>query len=133
MARSLRSTGTRNTLAVVRSGLLAIGVLIAVLAPAAPALAANQTVNATSSSTFTPKDVTVNQGESVTWNNTGGLHNVHFDDNSYIMPASPSTAAWSVSRAFNTPGTFRYYCQVHGGPNGTGMSGTVTVNGPGYP
>ena len=36
-------------------------------------------------------------------------------------------------RTFTTPGTFRYYCQVHGGPNGVGMSGTVTVNPTGYP
>ena len=25
-------------------------------------------------------------------------------------------------------GSFRYYCEIHGGPNGTGMSGIVNVN-----
>ena len=68
----------------------------------------------------------------VTWNNGSGLHNVHFDDNSFDMPPSPSSSAWSVSRTFTSPGTFRYYCEAHGGPNGVGMSGTVWVNGPGY-
>jgi hypothetical protein len=74
----------------------------------------------------------VNVGEMVTWNNGGGLHNVHFDDNSYVMPPSASSSAWSVSRTFNTPGTYRYYCDVHGSPGGFGMSGTVAVN-TGYP
>jgi hypothetical protein len=49
------------------------------------------------------------------------------------MPASPSTSAWTVTRTFNTPGMFRYFCQIHGGPNGSGRSGVVWVNGPGFP
>jgi plastocyanin len=109
-----------------------IGVLVALAVPVPPALAANTNV-AVSSNQFTAKDVTVNQGDTVTWHNNGGTHNVHFDDNSFIMPSPPSSAAWTVLQTFNTPGTFRYYCQVHGGPGGIGMSGTVTVNGTGYP
>ena len=107
---------------------LGIGILVALVVPAAPALAANQTVTATGGNQFTAEHVGVNVGEMVTWNNGGGLHNVHFDDNSFDMPASPSGAAWSVQRTFNTPGTYRYYCEAHGGPNGVGMSGTVAVN-----
>jgi plastocyanin len=111
-----------------------LGLLLALLVvPAGPAPAANQTVTATSLATFSPKTVTVNTGEMVTWNNGGGIHNVHFDDNSFVMPPTAQSGAWSVSRTFNTPGTFRYYCDLHGGPNGVGMSGTVWVNGPGYP
>jgi plastocyanin len=105
-----------------------IGILLALLLPAAPAHAANQTVTATNFNTFNAPHVGVNVGEMVTWNNGGGLHNVHFDDNSFDMPASPSSAAWSVQRTFNTPGLYRYYCEAHGGPNGSGMSGTVAVN-----
>jgi len=109
-----------------------IGILLAFLVPASPAWAVNATVTATSLSTFSPKDVTINTSDMVTWSNGGGVHNVHFDDGSFDMPASPSSAAWSVSRTFTSPGTFRYYCEAHGGPNGSGMSGTVWVNGPGY-
>ena len=105
---------------------MSIGVLVALLAPSAPALGANATVNLSGTS-FTAANVTVFQGETVTWNNTGGLHNVHFDDNSYVMPSPPQNAPWTRSRTFNAPGTFRYYCEVHGGPGGVGMSGTVTV------
>lgn len=110
-----------------RIRLVGIGALVALVTPA-PALAANQTVTTTPANTFSAKHVGVNVGEMVTWNNGGGVHNVHFDDNSFDMPASPSGAAWSVQRTFNTPGTYRYYCELHGGPNGAGMSGTVAVN-----
>ena len=116
-----------------RQGLGALVAALAVLAQTGSALAADQTVTATSGNQFSPSSVVINQGDTVTWNNGGGLHNVHFDDNSYDMPATPSAAAWSVSRTFSTLGTFRYYCEAHGGPNGVGMSGVVSVNGPGYP
>src|SRR4026209_2924578 len=96
-----------------------ISVLVALLVPAVPALAANQTVTATNVNTFSPKTVVVNTGDMVTWNNGGGFHTLHFDDSSVDMPASPSSAAWSVSRTFTRPGTFRYYCEAHGGPNGS--------------
>ena len=85
-------------------------------------------MTATNFNTFSAEHVGVNVGEMVTWNNAGGIHNVHFDDNSYDMPASPSGAAWSVNRSFSTPGLYRYYCEFHGGPDGYGMSGTVAVN-----
>jgi len=111
-----------------------IGVLIALAVPVPSALAANTNVTV-GSNFFNAANVTINQGDMVTWNNTGGTHNVKFDDGSYTMPSPASGALWSVSRTFNTTGTFRYYCQVHGGPGGVGMSGTVTVNAPatGYP
>jgi plastocyanin len=88
---------------------------------------ANQSVSATLASTFDPGNVTITQGETVTWTNTGGEHNVVFDDGSFKQPPTTSTLPWTVSRTFDQPGTFRYYCLEHGGPGGAGMSGTVTV------
>jgi plastocyanin len=79
---------------------------------------------------FTPRDVTIGQGETVTWTNNQGTHNVVFDGSQPAFPASPPNAnVWPYTRPFDTPGTFRYYCQPHGGPGGVGMSGTVTVTG----
>jgi plastocyanin len=101
-----------------------------------PALGANQTVTAATSgtsNTFTPADVTVDQGDTVTWNNIGGTHNVRFDDGSYVQPPAPQAAPWTVLRTFIETGTFRYYCALHGGPGGVGMSGTVTVAAVPYP
>src|SRR3954463_1178858 len=105
-----------------------IGVLAMLLVLAAPAQAADQTISATPSNRFIPPSVTVDLGDTVTWNNTGGFHNVAFDSDTFVQPNPASGSPWSVSRTFTKPGTFRFYCQVHGGPNGLGMSGAVTVN-----
>lgn len=101
--------------------------LAALLVPAAPAAAATHTVVA-SGTVFTPADVTIVQGDTVTWTNGGGEHNVRFDDGSFALPAAPDLSAWSVSRSFPAMGVFRYYCERHGYPNGVDMSGAVHVN-----
>jgi plastocyanin len=96
-----------------------------------PASAADQTVSATPDDTFSAKTVTVTAGDTVTWRNDGGRHNVRFDDGSFEMPAAPATNAWTVSHRFDTPGTFTYYCEQH---RDVGMTGTVVVGAaPGTP
>jgi plastocyanin len=113
----------------VRARYLAIpllaGFALAVMLAAIPALGADQTVTANSSNQVTPKTVTVNQGESVTWSNSGGFHNVKFDDGSFEQPSSPTGPGWMVKRTFNVPGTYGYYCVAH---QDQGMTGTVVVN-----
>lgn len=112
-----------------RRSLLSLSLGLA-LALSAPALAADQTVRATSSSTFSPSTVTINVGDAVTWVNGGGIHNVKFDDGSFEEPGEPAFS-WPTDpkRTFGQAGTFRYFCEAHGGPGGTGMSGTVVVRG----
>jgi plastocyanin len=83
---------------------------------------------AVTNNVFSPTNAPINQGDTVTWTNQGILHNVVFDDGSFTYPMSPSSSNWSISRQFNSPGVFRYYCVQHGGPGGIGMSGTVTVS-----
>ena len=101
-----------------------------VAAPAAGA--ADQTVNALSSNVFSPADVSIAQGEKVTWNNVGGgTHNVRFDDGSFEMPADPSATAWSVQRTFDQVGDFTYYCEAHPGMTGIVRVGTGTTPAPG--
>jgi plastocyanin len=116
-----------------RLGSIAV-VLAVVVTVAGGARAANQTVTALSGpNRFSLPDVTITQGEQVTFVNGSGNHNVHFDDGSFDMPASPSTTGWSYPRTFNDVGAFRYYCEAHGGPNGVGMSGIVRVVAPSPP
>ena len=68
-------------------------------------------------------------GDSVLWTWSGGdMHSVTADDNSFDDPASGSKASGTFSHQFNTPGTYAYYCRVHGGPGGSGMHGVVVVN-----
>jgi plastocyanin len=105
-----------------------IGILVALLVPADTVLAANQAVTASGSpNTFTPSTVTVLQGETVTWNNAGGFHNVHFDDGSFDQPADP-IFPWStaVVRTFLSAGTYSYVCEAH--PE---MTGAVAVQASG--
>jgi plastocyanin len=97
---------------------------LVLLTTAPAATAADHSVSATENSTFAPATVTVNQGDSVTWTNGGGLHNVFFDDGSFVQPPTPSFAGWAVSRTFDAVGSFTYYCVAH---VSSGMTGTVNV------
>lgn len=97
---------------------LAVVALLAV-----PASAADQTVTATPSSTFEPGTVEIDIGDTVTWNNAGGIHNVEFDDGSFTEPSAPSASSWSVERTLDAAGEFRYHCGFHG----DAMSGVVRV------
>jgi plastocyanin len=108
---------------------------------APPARAANVTVNVGGAGfSYSPATVTIQAGDSVTWVNQGGLHNVTADDGSFHCAqgcdgaggnGNPSSALWTATRTFPQAGTFRYYCEQHGGPQGAGMSGTVVVQGGG--
>jgi plastocyanin len=105
------------------AGVAFAGGLAAAVVP--PSLGANQTVTAEQTLEFKEKTVTIAPGESVTWTNAGGFHNVKFDDGSFEQPAEPQND-WPqpVTRTFTTPGTFTYYCEAH---KDSGMTGTVVV------
>ena len=91
------------------------------------ALAADHTVTAGGATTvFNPRTLTINAGDTVTFVNGGGVHNVVADDNSFTSGAPSSS--FSFTQAFPNAGTFPYYCQVHGAPGGVGMSGSIVVN-----
>jgi plastocyanin len=78
---------------------------------------------------FSPRDVTINQGETVTWTNMQGTHNVVFEGSPAPFPAAPpDDDVWPYTRRFDTPGTFRYFCAPHAVTQD--MRGTVTVNPP---
>ena len=91
---------------------------------AVPASAADQTINTEAPSQWSPNDVEIDLGDTVTWkNDSRGFHNVEFDDGSFTEPPAPSTDAWTADRTFETPGTFRFHCGFHG----QAMSGVVRV------
>jgi plastocyanin len=111
---------------------LAIAALMAV-----PASAADQSVSALPSTQFSPDDVTIDMGDTVTWHNEGGgFHNVKFNDGSFEQPPQPSSEPWTVPRTFDTPGIFRYVCGFHGSAmpgvvRVRDATGQVPVSGPG--
>jgi len=88
------------------------------------------TVQATSSNTFVPANVTIMLDETVSFVNTGGFHNVNGSQTTYPSnPASfgfptPSSALWTYNHTFTIAGVYDYVCDPHAG---LGMTGTVTV------
>lgn len=100
---------------------------------ALPAAAAEHTVEARPNNTFFPASLTIEAGDTVTWVNMGGLHNVVANDSSFRCAqgcdgsggdGDPSSSGWSFSLTFDDPGTIGYFCEVHAS---LGMSGSITV------
>ena len=76
---------------------------------------------------FSPSNLTINKGDTVTFHNAGGFHNA-VSDTGLFTSGSASDSGWSYTTpAFNTAGSFRYYCEIHGAPGGVGMAGMITV------
>lgn len=105
---------------------------------ALPAAAASFSVMTGPGLAFTPADLTITAGDTVTFTNVAqGFHDVHADDNSFRCAngcdgqgagnGDPSTNLWSFQLTFNNPGSVPYHCEIHGSP-GAGMHGTITVN-----
>src|SRR4051794_20439238 len=77
----------------------------------APARAVNHTVTL-SGMAYSPSNLTIQAGDSVTWTNNGGSHNVHAEDGTFrcangcdpVGEGDPSGNAWSFTRTFDTPG-----------------------------
>lgn len=83
--------------------------------------------------TFRVQDLTIAAGTEVVWENVGR------NDHNVVPVGDPEATAWGVltadfapgdeySHVFSTPGTFPYYCTIHGTEQ-AGMVGTITVTG----
>lgn len=85
-------------------------------------------------SQFQPATLTVPAGTAVTFQwNDGAVQHTIVPEPPATIPSDPAPAAapHSYVVTFTTPGTYRYYCSIHGdaGTGGipTGMSGTIVV------
>ena len=81
--------------------------------------------------TFTPQQVTVTEGSTVTFTNDGrNQHNVIAVADT---PFSAETASFEPGESFHwkasKPGTYQYYCSIHGTAT-AGMTGTIQVVAP---
>ncbi|MBZ0114179.1 MAG: hypothetical protein K8J08_17085 [Thermoanaerobaculia bacterium] len=100
-------------------------------AAAASSSAADTFVVTTQGNTFVPANLTIAAGDSVTFTNGGGYHNV-------VAPGfrcangcdgqggdgDPSNTAWSFTVTFDDIGTVNYICELH---VGLGMVGSIVV------
>jgi predicted lipoprotein with Yx(FWY)xxD motif/plastocyanin len=77
---------------------------------------------------FTPDEITVTVGDTVTWTNTQGTHNVNGTKTTF--PSNPESfgntvgSGWIFSHVFSIPGTYDYHCDPHAS---FGMVGKVIV------
>ena len=120
--------------------ILPAAALVAMALAPSPAGGAEAADVIVSDNFYMPQTLTVQEGSTVLWEQQGNLpHNVTADDNSWsshpaCSPFAPGTCMAdgdTYSRAFPEPGTFGYYCTLHGTP-GSGMAGTVRVVEPGF-
>jgi len=81
---------------------------------------------------FSPANIMINAGQSVTWTNAGASHHTATSNPGAFGCAPPSTENFNsgdlppgvtFAHTFNTPGSYAYHCEVHG----CAMAGTVTV------
>ncbi|HLZ31342.1 MAG TPA: cupredoxin domain-containing protein [Chloroflexota bacterium] len=109
-------------------GYLVIALLAGCLAPSTVASAQAPSTIAIQDNQFNPAQVTTSSGATLIWSNAGGdQHTVTADDGSFDSgPLNPGDAFTLPAPA---PGTYPYYCQIHGGPGGQGMAGTLVVGG----
>lgn len=104
-----------------------IPAVLLALAAAQPLSAANHEVRLDGLS-FIPRTLEIATGDTVTFRNVRGFHNVIADNGSFDSGA-PSDDAWTYTVQFNAPGDQPYFCDVHGSPGGIGMSGLIKVTG----
>jgi plastocyanin len=120
-----------------RRGRRLLGLLIVagVVVPVSGARAAGSATVQEVGVRFSPAQLTVAVGDTVTWvyvsSPPGSGHSVRFQDED-LTPACPALVlddcqrnpSQKVSRTFAAPGTYPYYCRVH---QAQGMTGVVVV------
>jgi plastocyanin len=95
-------------------------------------------VTANPDMTFTPDSLTIYQHDQIIFENAGGTHNVHADNNSFVcsddcsIHNGPSSNPWQHTITFNSIGTVGYYCDAHASFDAmsqacSGMCGSITV------
>jgi plastocyanin len=104
-----------------RSATLLVGLLAFLAVPAA---SASTTEVGVKDFGFDPSTAAVKVGDAVHWSReTGSVasHSVTANDG-FFNSGNPTTGAIDLTVTFSA-GAFRYYCQVHGSPSGSGTSG----------
>lgn len=107
-------------------GVMAALVTALVLVISTTAWAANSSVSITEEDEqyqFTPANMTVQVGDSVTWtNDSDAPHTVTSDDSGGPLGSPELEEGQSYSQTFDTAGDYAYHCEIH-----DYMQGTVHV------
>ena len=89
--------------------------------PTAPPTGSTATVT-TPNETFSPANLTIPVGGTVTWQFSQTRHNVTFQGTAPAGGNIPDQESGTASRTFALPGTYSYLCTRH-----SGMTGRITV------
>jgi plastocyanin len=100
----------------------------------------HQVQTLTSPNRFEPPTLTIAPGDTVTFSNGAGFHNVVSDTGAMVQfrcangcdgvgtgNGDPAGPGWTATVTFPNEGTEPFHCEVHGADGGIGMSGTITV------
>ena len=71
---------------------------------------------------FSPADLTIAVGTTVTWTNTGQRRHTVTSIDGGFTSSGTLTSGGRYAQTFGTAGTFAYICSIH-----TSMKGTITV------
>lgn len=74
---------------------------------------------------FSPPTVNIKAGDTVNWIWDADDHSTTSD--TAVWDSGVHNNGFTFSRMFMAVGTFPYFCSIHGGPGGAGMSGKVVV------
>ena len=92
------------------------------------AAAQNYIVETVGSTGFSPSTLNITEGDTVTFVNTGGNHNVN--GTTITFPSNPESfgnavsSGWTFQHVFQTAGSYNYHCDPH---SGMGMTGSIIV------
>jgi plastocyanin len=112
----------RSALIAAALGATTATILAAVVIPTSAQNAAPAGAVSIDNFTFTPANLTVKAGTTVTWTNRDDIpHGIATSDNIFKKSKALDTDD-SFSFTFTTPGTFKYFCYLH--PH---MVGTIVV------
>jgi PKD repeat protein len=74
---------------------------------------------------FSPRNLTINPGDTVRWTYSGGrTHDATADDFSW---ASPTSSSIDFSHTFPDVDEVPYHCTIHSSPGGSSMNGRISV------
>lgn len=76
---------------------------------------------------FNPGVTVVGVGSTVTWINQDNAPHTATADNETTFKSDVLRNGQTFSVAFDAPGEFKYFCELHGSAGGEGMSGTIKV------
>ena len=116
-------------------GVSTVATLVPCTGVVSPLLAANHDVEVRNNF-FSPKHLTLQVGDTVTWTLIEGIHNVRADDGSFRCARGCDATGgigdasnnWtSITLSFDATANIPYFCEPHGDVGGVGMAGTLTV------